>query len=131
MTARTFFYASAGVFLLVAAYTMGTRQARADFNPQEFPIIGFSNGQDISPVVLRADGTVWRFDGGWHSLEVDPLPIPVSEVAFFDWRFLASKSGQVWRNNIPEWESLGQVPAPTVHVEGKTWSGVKEGYRKK
>jgi len=62
---------------------------------------------------------------------VDSLPITVPEIDSFDWRYLVSKSGQVWRNNIPEWESLGQVPAPTVHVEGNTWSGVKEGYRKK
>ena len=74
MKAKPFFYASAGIFLLVAAYTMGTRQARADFNPQEFPIIGLTSGQDTSPVVLRADGTLWGFDGGWHPLGWTPFP---------------------------------------------------------
>ena len=53
---------------------MGTRQARADFNPQEFPIIGLTSGQDTSPVVLRADGTLWGFDGGWHPLGWTPFP---------------------------------------------------------
>jgi hypothetical protein len=93
----------------------------------------FSGGIVQSPAVLRADGTVWGYDanaGGWAPLNTDPIPIPISEVAHFDWVYLASKSGEFWQNlSISGWRSLGQVPAPTVEVESSTWSGVKDGFR--
>ena len=45
MTAKSFFYTSLGIFLLVAAWTMGAQHARADFNPLvDGPIIGSKVG---------------------------------------------------------------------------------------
>ena len=131
MSAKSFFYTSAGIFLLAATYTMGAHLARADFDSSGFPIVGFSGGAGVAPVVLRSDGTVWGYDGSWHMLITDPIPIPVSEVAHFDWVYLASKSGEVWQNmSTSGWASLGHVPTPPVSVDGPTWSGVKERYRK-
>ncbi len=45
MTAKGFFYASAGIFLLVATYTLGARHARADFDPNNSLIVGIDCGQ--------------------------------------------------------------------------------------
>ena len=131
MGARRFFYVCAGFLMLAVAYTLGAQRAKADFNPSGFPIVGFSGGAGVGPAVLRADGTVWGYEGGWVRLNTAPIPIPVSEVAHFDWVYLASKSGEVWQNmSVSGWYSLGHVPAPTVQVEGKSWSGVKDGFRK-
>jgi hypothetical protein len=138
MTAKSFAYSCLGILALVAAWTMGARHARADFDPQGSHIAGFSFWSNLqtSPVVLRSDGTVWAYNHmdpavDWYQPnDVGPLPIPMSEVAFFDWVFLASKDGRVWSKGAPDWQSLGQVPVPTVDVESSTWSGVKDGYRK-
>ena len=55
MRAKQFFYASAGIFLRVAAYTLGATHARADYEPTTGShVIGasFSGGF----YALRSDG---------------------------------------------------------------------------
>ena len=94
MTAKSFCYACLGVFLLVAAWTMGAQYARADFSANEFPITGVTWGQNV---VLRADGTVWEcpMTQEWQQIDGYQLPsgVAVSDIAFWDGNKLVTKSG--------------------------------------
>ena len=141
MKAKQFFFVCAGVFLLVSAYTMGARHARADFNPSEPTIIGYS-----SATALRSDGEIWRIEESqgrfaWVRADcgveppfqlIPPVPMPTSEIAYFEWPRVILHNGEVWTFHCPDWvREVGPISGGPIDVEGKTWSGVKEGYRNK
>ena len=138
MRARQFFYICAGILLLVAAYSIGSYDARADFDETQGPIIGLS----AANYVIRSDGTFWGAaptsppEQQWYPVNGPEgqvrLRVPVSQVAFIDAYQLITKDGHAWyhtgegtgwvRTNNP-------IPAP-VGVQGQSWSGVKSGYKK-
>ena len=137
MSARSFFYASAGIFLLVAAYTLGARTAKADLDRTAGMIVGFSDFQGIN--VLRSDGTQWLVTIGsspeWRQQPLPPIPVPLEDVLFWGPEKFVTRDGHAWGvrwdGSQNQWVRTSEpIPLPTVSVEGKTWSGVKEGYRK-
>lgn len=145
MRARQFFYFSAGVLLLVVSYSIGASNAHGDFDLGAGPIIGLSH----EGAVLRSDGTVWQLLGGtapswiphgcggcpWNCQPGDqitlPPGLPASDIAFWDQRYLVTRSGVGWyQASCNEWVSAGQIPLPTVALQSRTWSGLKDSYRK-
>jgi hypothetical protein len=139
---KRFFYVCAGLFLLVAAYTMGARNATADFPGSGGHVVGLAADYigSSSGYLLRSDGTIWFFsrtDGGGVR-QVDecaalPPSIPTTEIALWSGNSLVTKSGVVWTSGYcPDgWSVLGTVPPPpTVSVEGNSMSYVKGAYRK-
>ena len=145
MRAKSFFYASAGVFLLVAAYTLGARHAVADLNHASGShVIGFSgsSGTTSAMAALRSDGTVFSRDGiggEWRQVPVGLPPVPIEDVIF--WDGIGYQSGQscltkdgyawAWTSSTGWVRSADAIPTPPIAVQGKTWSGVKQGYRAK
>ena len=135
MTAKSFFYASAGIFLLVAAYTLGARHARADFDPDMHShVVGASFRYPYYNVeFLRSDGTVWGADitslpvapvqqGGLGDYQ--PLPVATSEILFWGNTWLLTRSGELFSfrgggSPAGRWASHGTIPLPTVSVGGK------------
>ena len=130
MSAKSFCYTSAGIFLLVAAYTLGARHARADFEPTSGShVIGasFSGGF----YALRSDGTIW-LDGA-QQVYIPPMPDSVlSNVIFYEGLNVVTRDGYRWVGGEQGWTRAQQIPPPApLSTQGKTWSGVKEGYRRK
>ena len=145
MKAKSFFYACAGIFLLVAAYTLGARQARADLDHGSGShVIGFeaADGTGGLFVALRSDGTQWQRDGitggEWRQTPVGLPPVPIEDVIFWNGRSYGgpscmTKDGYAWQwSTSTGWvRSTDVLPTPPIAVHQKTWSGVKEGYRGK
>jgi hypothetical protein len=100
MTAKSFCYACAGIFLLVCAWTMGARHARADFDPTlQGHVIGMARWFGNSNC-LRSDGTLWRLgSSGWTQADQNaylPLPVPVSDILFWEFDRMVTKTGHGW-----------------------------------
>ncbi len=136
MSAKRFFYVAAGLFLLAAAYGLGARDATATYvdHAGGGPVVAMSGGISF----LRSDGTAWAFvRGGWEPVTwVDPVPVPISDIAFWDFQTLVTKTGVFWEIDTSggttpyPWANRGQIPLPPVSVEGRAWGTVKSAYRK-
>jgi hypothetical protein len=136
MTAKSYCYACAGIFLLVAAWTMGAQHARANVHPNNGSHVLAMTTQDSSafPWALRSDGTLWHYGGNtWN--EVPSYPVPpelLSRIIFFPGNQLCTSDGQMWNRTGSGWQPLGDpLPLGTVDVESSTWSDLKDGYRKR
>jgi len=140
MRARSFFYVCAGLFLLVAAYTMGARQASADFQLSLPPVIAFSQPDSR---VLGRDGSLWGLgtgpDGYAHWVpETAPMLLPAippsvspDDVLFWTPRWTITKDGHGWAMGGPRgWTDAGVLPVAPVSSDTRSWSGVKGGFRK-
>jgi hypothetical protein len=101
MRAKQFFYVCAGLFLLVAAYSLGASKVESQTTPdQTVAAAYFAPGGSGLAIVVTTNGDV-----------------------YYD-----SQSAGL----VDYWHRAGNVFATRpISVEGKTWSGVKEGYRKK
>lgn len=148
MTAKSFFYVSAGIFLLIAAFMMGTRFARAE--PID-PTTGIVLAMD-GAAVLRSDGTLWDLQPANYGNNSTPLPrwvredganapnvlpVPLSDIAFWSPIRIVTKDGVGWAwSSLPnsgtyQWYSAGPIPGGSpVSIDNKTWSDMKEGYQK-
>lgn len=136
MTAKSFCYACAGIFLLVCAWTMGAHYARADFNPSNGYVIAYSNR-----MALTSDGQTWVLYGQdvpfWQQGNIPTPPVPVADILFWDRTSLITKDNVGWawaaEEGSPEqrWYNVGQVPGGTVNVQGTEWSDVKKRFRDK
>jgi hypothetical protein len=112
MNAKRFFYVCAGLFLLVAAYSIGAKKADAQAGG---PFVGLvateSNG--VSYLAITASGECY---GNVARVDCDG---PGSTPYFMD-------TGR----GCVGWTYLGTILNGTVPAAGSTWSGVKNGYRK-
>ena len=133
MKARSFFYACGGIFLLVAAYTLGARHAVAELvgDPNEYgPVVACFDAL----YYLRSDGTTWEVTATrpWTQDQIPMIPVPVSQVASWSPNQFVTKDGYFWVLTLDDgWRRGPQIPLPTIATQGKTWSGVKNGYRGK
>jgi hypothetical protein len=142
MRSKSFFYTCAGIFLLVAAYTMGARHALADWDTSVTgDIVGGAFEAGFIYDRTGAAWTVYSNPPGWVRANDVPsrdLPFPVSDLKFLEGgggqaaMIAITKSDVAWGWDMNRgWFEIGPFPGTTIPVEGKTWSGVKEGYRKK
>jgi hypothetical protein len=138
MKAKEFFYVCCGLLLLAAAYSLGARNAVAglvDHTGQTGPVVALAS-DGIS--MLRFDGQVYAHTaGGWVRADwIDPLPVELSDIAFWNWSTLVTKEGVLWEIDTSggqppyPWLNRGQIPVPPVAVQSKTWSGAKSDFRK-
>ena len=141
MSAKRFFYVAGGIFLLAGAYQLGARDALAtyvDHSGATGPVIAATDNATL----LRSDGQALYYRAATHSwVRIDyqaPLPVPISEVAFWGEVWFVTRSGVLWQmdSNLPgppyPWVSRGQMPLPErpVGTVQKGWSDVKGTYRK-
>lgn len=145
MNAKKFFYVCAGIFLLAGAYTIGARNARADLRTSTGYILGFWNGNGPgSPAyALRSDGTIWIKSGsGWQQAAPPfaPVPFPIDGAILGTQFTVMTQDGHIWTAGTIGGPGCGIAacwsqdpdfipPPPSVAVQGKTWSGVKDTYR--
>jgi len=122
MSAKSFFYASAGIFLLVAAYTLGARHATADIDLSVQPV-GFD---ERSGLALRADKTWWLpTPDGWQSIQDPRIPLPVdivdNIVYWNDTTIIArGDNNWVWAGAPRGWVNIGPIPSPpTLSTTGR------------
>lgn len=132
MRAKSFFYTSAGVFVLFAAYTLGARHASAELNasaPGE--IVGVVTLTNLGVVAFNRQGQAHMVAPGWPREPRADLPVPVADTKLLDLGLVtATDVGWVWDPGAFQWRSAGRFPGNPIPVNNKTWSGVKEGYRK-
>ena len=140
MNAKRFFYASAGILLLVIAYSVGARRAAADLNYPNQPIIGMdyaSNAPDGGYHVLASDGGLWKlYTDSDHvptwvrSNRQSPLPpVPISDFLFWSRDFVVTRQGEGWLNDGARWFSAGVLPVSPVANGQPLWSDVKRRYK--
>lgn len=145
MRAMQFMYLCAGLLMLAIAMTIVPLAVRADYDSNEVHVVGFSRVFGVPGLVkaIRADGTLWQYslgdtggwvpatDGGDPVVATPPVPIPVSQIAHFQYPFLVSKSGELWHYHPYDgWTTHGVLPpAGTIAVEGATVSDVKKKFR--
>ncbi len=139
MNAKRFFYISAGLFLLAAAYSLGARDATATYvdHAGGGPVVAAT----YSGTLLRSDGQVWYYRLGdaepWARVDWnDPLPVPISDIAFYGEVWLVTRTGVLWQVDTSRgatpypWANRGQIPLPPVSIDGRAWGTVKNAYRK-
>ena len=131
--AKRFFYAAAGILLLVIAYSIGARDTRADWDSSfSGRIVGAYRG-----IVWTAGGEAWQCGNpGYYRFTMFDLPVPASEVKLFTGGpdvynpMLITKSDDAWYLSNTTWVHVGTFLGGTVQVERKSWSSVKDDYRK-
>ena len=137
MSAKKFFYVCAGLFLLAAAYHLGAQSAKADWDETlTGPIVGGDGWK-----FYTRSGEAWevqREGPPWHRTPAYDLPVPASDVKLVTLDYsgqgrLVTKSGDAWVHDYGEscsWVYVGPFPGGSVQVESKSWSGVKDAFRK-
>jgi hypothetical protein len=106
MRAKRFFYIAAGLFLLMAAYSLGAARVQGQISTGRF--VGITQAQSYDSV---------------GNLQF--VAIAVAESG--DWYYQVSMPGH-WPN-VP-WQRGGNIGGGSVGVDGATWSGSKSAYRK-
>jgi hypothetical protein len=111
MNAKRFFYVCAGLFLLVAAYSLGAHRADAQ-----------SGGQFAGISVYAGTTTAITSSGDVYAINAAPS-VASGTYCEFGW-------SPPYFGCVNTWTYLGNVLGGTVPAAGSTWSGVKGGYRK-
>ena len=117
MNAKKFFYVCSGLFLLVAAYSVGARRADAQAGGQFAAFtstLSYPAGYPV-PLAITASGDIYT----------RPVALQVDCQGGVSWT-PAAGGGCI----EPGWVYMGNVLGGSIQVEGKTWSDVKDGYRK-
>ena len=107
---KRFFYVSAGILLLVIAYGIGASRLSAQSGGQFAGIALTSDGT----MAITANGDVYARGGSPFCYSSEPGSM----------RWTASNSPDCG------WTNMGNVLGGAVQAEGKSWSGVKDAYRK-
>ncbi|GJM43332.1 MAG: hypothetical protein DHS20C21_01740 [Gemmatimonadota bacterium] len=130
--ARRFAYVSFGMLCLVAAYQLGARDARADWdNDGPGFIIGAASGIGGGRV-WTADGKSYRLLGSAgfeRDVEWADLPIPTTNVKLLADDILVSNDDDVWQGaSSAGWEYVGRLGGPVSLAEG-SWGETKAQFR--
>ena len=130
--AKAFFLICAGILMLSIAMDIGTEKARADFDPSAGgPVIAsFSNGNTL--YALLETGECWeafQSDNEWvRAVHFDP-PVPLSDIAFWEWDRLIATNGDFWYRGHSEWINMGAPPQGTP-AGSSSWSQLKSSFGK-
>jgi len=128
--AKAFFLTCAGILMLAIAMDIGTEQARADYDPEAGgPVVAFK-GNAGSAYTLLENGECWRnVEGVWFRQASYDLPIPLSELAFYEGDAFIATNGDFWRKVIDEWVNTGAPPVGTP-AQSSSWSQLKGNFGK-
>ena len=129
MNAKRFFYVCAGILLLAIAYSVNSTRVGAQAMSHVFAVADYQG----AGYILRSDGQVFHFTGTGVTPETHfpSPPMPLSQIRHWHERGVVTHSGDVWIwEDTNGWQLVGTVPPPDIGTESKTWSGVKQGYRK-
>lgn len=126
--AKAFFLMCAGILMLSIAIDIGTDQAKADFDPEAGgPVIAFQGFENHGYVLLDS-GECWHAtDGEWQRQATYDLPIPLSEVAFYEASCFIATNGDFWYQLSGEWVNIGSPPIGTP-AENSNWSQLKSNF---
>ena len=109
MSAKKFFYVSAGIVLLVIAYSIGASRLSAQQAGGQFTGIAFClTGTTGTTMAITANGDVYARNG---------FPY-------------CTGATMVWYSPSCAWTYMGSVPGRTVPATGTSWNKVKGAFRK-
>lgn len=85
--------------------------------------------------LLMADGQVLAYSGNptgepFSASNLDPIPVPVSEIKIWGWRTLVTTSNEIWvvPPNETSWVSIGTPPELPVSSDGSSVGELKGRY---
>ena len=76
--------------------------------PEQKPFAFFDDDLGIT-----AAGEVWAINhecSWFRRMNLEPLPVPVSEIAIFDSPMIVTETGDSWRIANVGWQNCGPVP---------------------
>jgi len=80
--------------------------------------------------LLDEFGQVWWADpNGWDPRPDDDIPVPVSEVKFWDNDALVTVSNELLYRTASGWRNLGPWPGGPSPAEKTTWSELKSEFK--
>jgi hypothetical protein len=120
MDAKRFFYVCSGILLLVVAYTVGIHRAEAQGSG---PFAGIC----IEPNGYRATLAITT-SGDVYARNAIPVVNQATCNGLLSWETNGCNSGGLEQD--AGWQFMGNVLGGTIPAEAKSWSGVKQGYRK-
>lgn len=122
MNAKKFFYVCAGILLLVIAYSVGAHKAGAQSGGQFAGITSIhAHGSGVEvPLAITTTGDLYA-----RSAAPSQAVTPNGGFAcgFQGW-------GSDCFGADPGWQYMGNVLTGNVAVDQKTWSSVKQGFKK-
>lgn len=133
-----FLMAAVAVFLLTAAYQLGTETATAEWNAGSLgQIIGGTFAEGGPWIAFTAGGEAWSItpNAGWIRRPDFDLPVPSSEVKFLDSDgglfILITTEDAPWQcmDNGLGWYPLDAFPGGPVALDRESWGKVKAEYR--
>ena len=140
MNAKPLLYVVTSVLLLTVGFLLDANSAKAEWDTTlTGPIVG-----GVERYYYTATGQAWvlgfdRVPPSWSRADARlDLPVPASEVKFLtiagDWFVIVMRSGDSWAVNwttpASHWQFCGPFSGQPIQTEGKSWGGVKNGYRK-
>jgi hypothetical protein len=139
--AKRFFFVSAGILCLAAAYHLGVLSAQAGFSQANaLGIQAISQGTHAEMNVLLSSGDIVMIDGSGFRLPETTLPVPPSEIFAFEcsgmegdylgYGTLITTSGIAYRTgSYGTWWEVGPVPGVTpVTAEDSSFGSIKGRY---
>ncbi len=125
MTKRVL-HVAAAVFLLVAAYQLGTTRSLAQGRASTIFAMDFGGW------ALDYQGRVWNVGNNgtpWDRTPALGPPIPLSEIERWGAWALVSTSGEGWWHDGSAWHSAGPFPGGPVGVAPQSFGRVKGSHR--
>lgn len=114
---------------VLVGYIVGTTTASSCYvDHSASGAIAFMRIPGNHPRALDEDGVVWEVEEGygWRpDYSVPPLPVPVSEVKFWQWDALITWDNHIWRVSGVEWVDGGAWPGGASPVEATSWGKLK------
>lgn len=112
---------------LLIAFYLGARQSQGSIvDDTRIGVVAISDARQV----LLDDGSIWVADeSGWYeNSNSSPIPISVSDVAFFGYNWLIAQNNDLWSCNAGEWANLGQPPGSTA-TEKSSWGEIKREFK--
>ena len=119
------------VLLAVAgAYHLGADTASSDYIDHYSTGVVAATSTTGDPLALDENGIVWKVDlsRNWVESSVNPLPVPVSQLKFWDETIVVTTDNTLWRY-LHGWQDCGQWPGGASATEQATWSAIKARYK--
>ena len=109
---------------LLIGFHLGVKSAGADFEPS-----GLIVGVDDDYTFLLSNGKFYSFPGtNWTNNSLYDIPVPVSDLKFWNFNTIVTKTDEAWVNTGGGWIYAGVPPGGTA-TNTTTWGKLKSQYK--
>lgn len=124
--AKKFMFACFGLLALALAFHLGADYGAASIVDHSTSGIVAANSQSV----LLDNGEIWHWATGiWHQREPEAVPVPVSQIKFWDNILFVTTSNELWGFSVDSehggWCNLGSPPSNPTAVQPSTWGQIK------